>query len=74
MEMTFIAPDIECDGCANSIKKALGQSPGVETVDVNIERKSVVVGFDAERTNGVKLAETLNDIGFPVARESDTRA
>ncbi|BDI28568.1 hypothetical protein CCAX7_006190 [Capsulimonas corticalis] len=74
METTFIAPDIECEGCAASIKKALGQARGVETVDVNIEQKSVIVGFDTDQTNAAALADVLDDIGFPIQRESDVRA
>ena len=65
METTFIAPDIECDGCAASIQKALGRQDGVQTVMVDVPAKRVTVAFDDARTGRVQVAETLTDIGFP---------
>ena len=74
METTFIAPDIECDACAASIKKALTQTPGVETVNVDIDRKAITVGYNDTQTNAAELAATLDDIGFTVASESGIHA
>lgn len=68
MQAIFVAPDIECDGCAASIRKALGAVDGVETVAVDIHHKRVTVDFDSSKTTDVGLAELLDEIGFPPNR------
>jgi Cu+-exporting ATPase len=65
MKTTIIAPDIECDGCAASIQKALGRQDGVQTVAVDVPTKTIMVDFDPAATNPQQIADTLTDIGFP---------
>lgn len=65
METSFIAPDIECGGCAASIEKALGRHDGVQKVTVDVPTKRVTVAFDEAQTGRAQIAETLTDIGFP---------
>ncbi|MBC7526818.1 MAG: heavy-metal-associated domain-containing protein [Chthonomonadaceae bacterium] len=67
MQITkFHTPDIECDGCANSIKKALGKVLGVETVEVDVPTKTVSVFHEVETTEAM-LAQILDKAGFPVS-------
>lgn len=63
---TLTAPDIHCDGCANSIKRALGRVPGIETIDVNIETKVVTVNHEPTVTRET-IVDKLDKAGFPVA-------
>lgn len=65
MEQTFKAPDIECGGCAASIRKALTGADGVEDVSVDVGTKTVTVAFDGMKTSARAVAETLTAIGFP---------
>ncbi len=65
METTFIAPDIECAGCAASIQKALARQVGIQAVTVDVPAQRVTVAFDDARTGRAVLAEALTDIGFP---------
>lgn len=65
MEAMFIAPDIECSGCAASIQKALGQQNGINSVMVDVPNTTVTVGFDQSQNSREQIAETLADIGFP---------
>lgn len=62
--MSFHAPDIECDGCANAIKKSVGKVAGVANVDVDVERKTVTVHSDAPRE---QVVAALERAGFPPA-------
>ena len=64
---TVTAPDIECDGCANAIKKALGTVPGVAQVEVNIDAKTVTVTHDAQTASRDTITSRLDKAGFPVA-------
>ena len=63
--VTLTAPDIECDGCAASIGKALGRQNGVQAVRVDVPAQAVTVEFDPARTGRAEIAATLADIGFP---------
>lgn len=66
METTILkAPDIECDGCANAIKKALGKLSGISGIEVNIETKLVTVQHEPIVSNEL-LLKTLDKAGFPV--------
>ena len=66
MESTFNAPDIECDGCANSIKRALGRVAGIQTVEVDVPARNVTVSYEAPAdTEAVRSA--LESAGFPVS-------
>ncbi|MGC4042580.1 MAG: heavy metal-associated domain-containing protein [Armatimonas sp.] len=64
---TFTAPEIECQGCANSIKKSVGNVPGVQSVEVDIATKQVSVAHDAS-TPMTAIATAIEKAGFtPVA-------
>ncbi len=64
MSHVFTAPDISCDGCANSNKKGLSKQAGVQGVAVDVASKKVTVeaGADVSRA---QLAAALTKIGFP---------
>ena len=64
MKTTFNAPDIECDGCAQAIKRALGKTPGIADVQVDINAKHVTASFDAPATEKTVL-DALDKAGFP---------
>ena len=53
---TITAPEIVCGGCADSIKKALGNLTGVAEVDVDVATKKVKV----EHSESVSREEIVN--------------
>ena len=63
----FTAPAIECEGCAASIRRALGKAPGVGNVAVDVAQKRVTVAYDAAQVAPDALAERLTAAGFPAA-------
>jgi len=66
METTrFTAPDIECDGCANAIKRALATVHGVSAVDVDVPTKAVAVQHESD-VDRETLESALDRAGFPV--------
>ncbi len=66
-ETILHAPDIECDGCANSIKRALGRLNGVESVEVDVSAKDVTVQYNAGLMDKTQIVLVLDQAGFPVA-------
>ena len=68
MSATLIAhcPDIECEGCANAIRRSLGKLPGIENVGVEVERKNVTVQYDDAQVSESSVKQQLDKAGFPV--------
>ena len=64
-EMTYHAPDIECDGCAESIRRALGRRSGIQAVEVDVPARRVRVAFDEGATSDAAIRERLESAGFP---------
>ena len=64
---TVTAPDIMCDGCANSIKRALGRVPGVSEVAVDVNAKQVTVKHDEGQAPRAAITQALDKAGFPVS-------
>ena len=65
IQTTVTAPDISCDGCANSIKRALGKVPGVSGVQVDVPTKKVTVEHDGTQVPRETIIAALDRAGFP---------
>lgn len=60
---TFSVPDISCDHCVRAITDEVGPIVGVESVDVDIEAKTVtVVGGDQDL-----IVAALDEAGYDIA-------
>ena len=64
MQTIFKAPDIECEGCANSIKRALGNVQGIDDISVDIDAKTVQVTHETPAT-AQTIIDALDRAGFP---------
>ncbi|MBA2494693.1 MAG: heavy-metal-associated domain-containing protein [Acidobacteria bacterium] len=64
-ETKLSVPTIVCGGCASGIKKALDKVSGINKVEVNVDTKLVTVEH-TEEVSREKLADVLDDAGFPV--------
>jgi copper chaperone len=62
----FDVEGMSCNHCVNSIKKAVGELPGVENVDVELKTKKVTVGYTAGLVTIETIKETIEDQGYEV--------
>lgn len=60
------APDITCDHCERTIKKALGSVPGVHKVEVVILTQEIHLEYDESRVNRADIEAILSREGYPV--------
>jgi copper chaperone len=67
MERVYRVPKIECEGCVESITKALNGLPGVHATEVTIPSREVRVEFDAAQIEDSRLRQALVEAGFPPA-------
>lgn len=63
--VTLSIPKMHCIACELSVKKALKKVPGVDSVDVSLEKKVAVVRFDAAKTGPEDLIKATTKAGFP---------
>ena len=62
---TLYASKIYCEACAAVITKSLRNVPGVSKVDVDVEKKEVVVRFDSAKATVDDLTAATAKRGFP---------
>jgi copper chaperone CopZ len=67
METVFRVPKIRCEGCAETITKALAGLTGVTGSRVGVSLKEVRVEFDPARTDEGRVRRALAEAGFPPA-------
>ncbi len=58
-----------CAKCTGSVEKALKATPGVEKVEVSLQRKEAVVEYDDEKVTEAKLREVINATGFKAVEQ-----
>ena len=66
---TIRVDGMKCAKCSGSVEKALKATPGVEKVEVNLERKEAVVEYDDAKVTEARLREVINATGFKVVEE-----
>jgi copper chaperone len=64
-ELVFTVPGMTCGHCEAAVKNEIGSVAGVTTVDVDLERKIVVVsGVELDRD---AIVEAIDEAGYDVA-------
>jgi copper ion binding protein len=68
METTTIkVSGMTCQGCVRSVTRVLQALPGVEKVDVSLERGEALLRFDPARAGAPAFRKAIEDAGFEVA-------
>lgn len=63
--VTLSVPDMNCDLCPITIKKAISRVPGVTSVEASYEKKQAVVTFDDSKTSIEALTKATANAGYP---------
>lgn len=71
--VTLSVPGMNCAACPITVKKALGNVPGVSRTEVNLDRREATVTFDDDRTNLEALTRATQDAGYPSTVAGGTR-
>jgi len=67
-EVALMAPDISCDHCIMSIRKAVSRLAGVEFLGADAARKQVSLRFDESRVRLDEIEQAMEDEGYPVVK------
>jgi len=69
--VVFSVPDICCEHCERTVKRALEPLAGVQQVVVDIPAKRVRVTYDDRVVTKERMTEALRDEDYPVASSGD---
>ena len=65
MATVFNVEKMMCGGCEANVKKVLADVASVDSVEVDLEAKTVTVTGDI---NAVEIATTISDAGYPATQ------
>lgn len=63
--MSYSVPGVSCEHCRRAITAEVGQVAGVDSVEVDLERKLVVVSGEAVSDDAVRTA--IDEAGYDIA-------
>ncbi len=67
METTVIkVGGMTCQGCVRSVTRVLQEVPGVEKVEVSLEKGEASVAYDPARAGLREFKQAVEDAGFEV--------
>ncbi len=71
--VTLHVSGMTCPACPITVKKALEKVSGVSKIDVQYEKKQVVVTFDDAKTNTEALVKATTNAGYPSQPEKTAK-
>lgn len=63
---TLNVEGMSCSHCENSVKKAVGELDGVESVAVDLKGKKVTIEFEPEKVSVETIKAAIEDQGYDV--------
>ena len=64
-EVTFDVPGMTCATCPITVKIAMSEVEGVQSVEVDFDSRSAAVIFDPALTDAAAIAEASAQAGYP---------
>ena len=61
-------PAMDCAACTVVIKKALTQTKGVKTVDLNVEKRMATVVYEDSQVTETQITKAIEKVGFKTER------
>lgn len=60
-----LSANIHCKNCAKKVQENIGFEKGVEGLEVSVEKRQVVIKYNAAKTDVETLLAAMKKIGFP---------
>ena len=67
-------PQMHCASCENRIKGNVRFVKGVKQIETNVERQTVTIQYDAEKTSPEKIKEGFKKIGYEATQVKAQKA
>lgn len=59
-------PQMHCENCENKIKNSVRFVKGVKSIETNVEKQTVTIKYDADKTTPEKIQEGFAKVGYTV--------
>ncbi len=59
-------PQMHCENCEKKIKGNLRFEKGVKSIETSVEKQTVTIKYDADKTSTDKLSQAFGKIGYQV--------
>lgn len=66
-------PQMHCQKCEQKIKGNVRFVKGVKKIDTNVEKQTVTIEYDAEKTTTEKIAAGFKKIGYEVKEQKKNK-
>jgi len=60
----FTVAGMHCGGCVKSVTRAVSQLPGVQTVEVSLEKNAATVEYDGTAIKPAAIVAAIEAAGF----------
>jgi copper chaperone len=60
----FDVRGMHCGGCVKSVTRAVSQVPGVQAVEVSLEKSAAIVEYDAAAVKPAAIVAAIEAAGF----------
>lgn len=64
-------PQMHCEACENKIKGNMRFEKGIKAIETNIEKQSVILKYDADKTTVEKLLKAFEKFGYKAEIKED---
>lgn len=65
IKTVVLSANIHCKNCQKKVEENIGFEKGVVGLEVSVEKRQVVIRYDAAKTNVETLLAAMKKIGFP---------
>ncbi len=66
IQITLSVHGMTCSGCQQTVERVLGELPGIDSVEVRLKEKQVVVSYDDRKLTEDNIKTAIEDIGYDV--------
>jgi len=69
-------PQMHCSGCENKIKGSVRFVKGVKQIETNVEKQTITIQYDADKTSLEKIQEGFKKAGYeakPVIKKKEVK-
>ena len=70
VKTVVFSTNMHCKNCVKKVNENLSVAKGVKSLDVNLEKQKITIGYDSSKTNEETLAAAIVKLGYKAEKQS----